>query len=105
MSSALSAPGKGSLLSGQSALIHLTGKTIEEMTVKFPVGVHGSLGEAPKLCYWKKEQMLSTRMEEAALLRQTFIDAQDYLSKILNCEKKREEFKKKTLLDNDHSSL
>ncbi|MFB0564336.1 MAG: amidohydrolase, partial [Candidatus Aminicenantaceae bacterium] len=95
VTAALTAPGEGNLLSGQSALIHLSGKTMEEMVVKFPVAVHGSLGEMPKLRYGKEGKMPSTRMGEAALLRQTLIDAQNYLSKILNYEKKLEEYKKK----------
>ncbi|MFB0566110.1 MAG: amidohydrolase family protein, partial [Candidatus Aminicenantaceae bacterium] len=95
VTAALTAPGEGNLLSGQSALIHLSGKTMEEMVVKFPVAVHGSLGEMPKLRYGKKGKMPSTRMGEAVLLRQTLIDAQNYLSEILDYEKKLEEYKKK----------
>lgn len=95
VTAALSAPGEGNLLSGQSALIHLAGQSVEDMVIKFPVAVHGNLGEAPKLRYGKKEKMPSTRMGEAALLRQTLIDAQDHLHKILTYEKKKKEFVKK----------
>ena len=95
VTSVLSAPGEENLLSGQSALIHLSGETLEEMLVKFPVAVHGSLGEAPKLRYGKKGELPSTRMGEAALLRQTLADTQDYLNKIQAYEKKRQEYEKK----------
>lgn len=91
----LAAPGIGNLISGQSALLHLAGKNITEMIVKFPVGVDGSLGEPPKLRYGKKEQLPSTRMGEAALLRQTFVDTQDYLNEILAYEKKLKEYEQK----------
>jgi len=68
-------------------LIHLSGETIDEMLIKFPVGIHANTGELPKLFYGKKGMMPSTRMGEVALLRQTLIDAMDYFSK-LNREQK-----------------
>ena len=92
VTAALSAPGEGNLLTGQSALIRLTGNSVEEMVVKFPVAVHGSMGEAPKLRYGGKGQAPSTRMGIAALLRQTFIDAQDYLDKLTSYEEKLKEY-------------
>ncbi len=95
VTSVLCAPGEGNLLSGQSALIHLAGESIEEMIVKFPVAVHGNLGEEPKLRYGKKGVYPSTRMGLAALLRQTLIDANDYLNRFLDYQKKVEEFEKK----------
>ena len=91
----LSAPGIGNLLSGQSALIHLAGENISEMTVKFPVGVHASLGEAPKMRYGTKGMQPMTRMGEAAMLRQTLVDALGYLDEIQAFEKKLQDFTKK----------
>ena len=84
----LSAPGEGNLMTGQSALIRLTGSTAEDMTVVFPVAVHVTLGEAPKLRYGTKGSMPMTRMGAAALLRQTFIDAIAYADKIDEYEEK-----------------
>jgi len=95
VTAALTAPGEGNLLSGQSALICLCGETMEDMVLKFPVAVHGNLGETSKLRYGEKGQMPSTRMGAAALLRQTLIDAQAYSDKILAYEKKLEEYKSK----------
>ncbi len=95
VTAALTAPGEGNLLSGQSALICLYGETMEDMVLKFPVAVHGNLGETSKLRYGTKGQMPSTRMGAAALLRQTLIDVQAYLDKILVYEKKLEEYKNK----------
>ena len=88
ITAALTAPGQGNLLSGQSALIRLTGQNIEALVLKFPVGIHGSIGETPKLRFGKKGVLPSTRMGAAALLRQTLVDSQEYLSKILEYEKK-----------------
>ncbi|MBN1223447.1 MAG: amidohydrolase family protein [Candidatus Aminicenantes bacterium] len=90
---ALTAPGEGNLLSGQSALICLSGDTVEDMVLKVPVAVHGNLGELPKLRYGAKQQMPSTRMGAAALLRQTLIDAREYGNKVLAYEKKLADYR------------
>ncbi len=78
---ALSAPGESNLLSGQSALIHLSNGLLEDVLLKFPVAVHANMGETPKLFYGAKSIYPSTRMGEAALLRQTLTDALAYLRK------------------------
>jgi imidazolonepropionase-like amidohydrolase len=84
----LAAPAIGNLLSGQSALMRLDGADVATMIVKFPVAIHGSLGEAPKLRYGGKDRMPMTRMGEAALLRQTLLDAQAYRDDLAAYEKK-----------------
>ena len=96
VTAALTAPGEGNLLSGQSALICLCGQSMEDMVLKFPAAVHGNLGETSKLRYGEKGQMPSTRMGAAALLRQTLIDAKAYACKILDYEKKLKSYKTKT---------
>jgi len=102
ITTALTAPGEGNLLSGQSALIHLFGEKMEEMIVKFPVAVHANLGELPKLRYGEKGRMPSTRMGEAALLRQTLIDVQGYIKKMEDYERKKEQSNEKIIPpDND----
>jgi len=95
VTAALTAPGEGNLLSGQSALICLCGQSMEDMVLKFPAAVHGNLGETSKLRYGEKGQMPSTRMGAAALLRQTLIDAKSYACKILDYEKKLKGYKAK----------
>ncbi len=92
---ALVAPGTGNLLSGQSAIIHLAGETVSEMLIKFPAAVHASLGEAPKMRYGKQGARPMTRMGEAALLRQTLVDAQEYLGRQDSYEKKLRDFESK----------
>lgn len=85
----LTAPGEGNLLTGQSALIRLAGGGLAEMLIRFPAGVHGSLGELAKARYGAKQQLPSTRMGSAALLRQTFIQAREYLEKLIRYEQKK----------------
>lgn len=94
----LCAPGEGNLLSGQSALIHLNGDYMQEMVLRFPVAVHGSIGEMPKLRYGEKNRYPSTRMGEAALLRQTLTDALAYKQKRERPEPGPKDFKLEALL-------
>ena len=91
----LAAPALGNLLSGQSAVIRLAGDSIEEMTVKSPFAVHGSLGEPPKMRYGAKGSAPQTRMGAAALLKQTLWDVRGYLDSIKAYEKKSADFNKK----------
>jgi imidazolonepropionase-like amidohydrolase len=90
VTAALCAPAEGNLLSGQSALIRLAGTSAEEMVLSSPVGIHGALGEAPKIRYGKKNRAPMTRMGAAALLRQTIVNAQGYADKLALYERKLE---------------
>lgn len=94
VTAALSAPGEGNLLSGQSALIHLAGENTGDMVLQFPAAVHASLGELPVTRYREKGQMPSTRMGAAALLRQTLMDTAEYKRKLDDYQVKKEEQKK-----------
>ncbi|NJD18681.1 MAG: amidohydrolase family protein [Gemmatimonadetes bacterium] len=82
VTAALCAPAEGNLLAGQSALIRLAGGSVEAMVVRAPVGVHVSLGEAPKAQYGRKGQAPMTRMASAAMLRQALVDAKAYGEKL-----------------------
>ena len=82
VTTALCAPAEGNLLAGQSALIRLAGARVEEMVVRAPVGVHVSLGEAPKAQYGAKSQAPMTRMASAAMLRQALVNAKAYGEKL-----------------------
>ncbi len=95
MTAALVAPALGNLLSGQSALVRLEGNDVAGMTVKFPVAMHGSLGEPPKMRYGAKSQAPQTRMGSAALLRQTLWDVRNYIAIAEAHEKKLRGYEKK----------
>ena len=95
VTAALVAPAVGNLIAGQCGLMSLWGDDAAEMTIKFPAAVQGAMGEAPKMRFGPKDQTPQTRMGEAALLRQTFIDVQNYLQQISDYEKKDREFKAK----------
>jgi imidazolonepropionase-like amidohydrolase len=95
VTAALVAPAVGNIIAGQCGLMSLWGDNAAAMTIKFPVAVQSSLGEAPKMRFGSKDQTPQTRMGEAALLRQTFIDVQNYLQQISDYEKKDRESKAK----------
>lgn len=101
VTTALIAPAVGNLIGGQCGLMRLWGDDVEEMAVAFPAAMQAALGEAPKMRYGPKKQMPQTRMGEAALLRQTFIDAQNYLRQINDYERKRGEAQAKKKKNKD----
>ena len=99
LTAALAAPALGNLLSGQSALIRLAGDDVADMIVRFPVAVHGSLGEPPKMRYGAKGRSPQTRMGSAALLRQTLWDVRNRIALLEDHERKIAEFRKKRAKD------
>ena len=90
ISCALVSPGRGNLLAGQSAFLHLGGGDIAEMSVKVPAAVHGTLGDVFKPRTKPTHAYPYTRMGAAALLRQTLIDAQDYQERLLEARKRKD---------------
>ncbi|MCL6635809.1 MAG: amidohydrolase family protein, partial [Peptococcaceae bacterium] len=76
------APGSANVLGGEMAALKTAGSLVEEMIVRFPVGLKAALGENPKRSYGRDKKTPSTRMASAALLRETLARAGDYLAKI-----------------------
>ncbi len=95
VTAALVAPAVGNLLGGQCGLIRLQGGDVAAMVVRFPAAMQAALGEAPKTRFGPKNQMPQTRMGEAALLRQTFIDVQDYMRQVSDYDGKIREHEAK----------
>lgn len=69
-------PGSGNVIGGQSAVLKLRGKTVDEMCLLFPADMKMALGR--KGAYAQKGQMPMTKMGTAYLVRQALIDAQEY---------------------------
>ena len=93
VTSALIAPGRGNVLSGQSAVLHLYGGDLEKMTLRSPAAVHGSLGDAIKPRSKRSGAYPYTRMGVAAALRQSLVDAGASLARLQrpDSEKKEED--------------
>jgi imidazolonepropionase-like amidohydrolase len=73
-------PGSGNLAGGRSVVVrNVRAATYQQM--KFPQAPYGlkmACGENPKRSYGERGQSPATRMANVAVMRQTFIDAQEY---------------------------
>ncbi len=79
-------PGSGNVVGGLCVAIHTHGTVVDQMVLRSPVGVKSALGENPKRVYNNQKKMPSTRLGVAGVLRQTFVDAQNYIAKRNNTE-------------------
>lgn len=72
-------PGSGNPIGGQSvALKSWGGRTIDEQVIREAVSVKSALGENPKRVYGGKNQTPSTRLGVAMIIREAFVEAQNY---------------------------
>lgn len=71
-------PGSGNPIGGQTVALKCWGRTVDEMVVVNPASVKSALGENPKRVYGDQKKLPSTRMGVAAVIRDTFVKAQDY---------------------------
>jgi imidazolonepropionase-like amidohydrolase len=85
-------PGSGNLIGGQSAAVKTYGRTVDEMLVAFPLGMKMALGENPKRVYGEQKKTPSTRMGNAATLREWLTKAHGYIERGARHEKKLADF-------------
>jgi imidazolonepropionase-like amidohydrolase len=88
-------PGSTNVIGGEFAAIKTHGIVIDDMIVKAPIAMKVAFGENPKRIYKSKNKMPMTRMATAALLRDTLVEAQNYLAKKKRAEEKGDYFDKK----------
>ncbi|MGI9093904.1 MAG: amidohydrolase [Mycobacteriales bacterium] len=74
-------PGSGNPIGGQTVALKTWGRIVDEMVLKAPSGVKSALGENPKRVYGDRKQTPSTRLGTAAVLRESFTKARNYISK------------------------
>ncbi len=74
-------PGSANIIGGEMVALKTCGTVVDEMTVRFPVGLKAALGENPKRNYGRDKKTPATRMASAAILREALTQAQDYLKK------------------------
>jgi imidazolonepropionase-like amidohydrolase len=73
-------PGSGNPIGGQSVAIKSWGgRTIDEQVISDSVSIKSALGENPKRVYGDKKQTPSTRLGVSLVIRQAFVDAQNYV--------------------------
>lgn len=78
ITSVMVGPGSANVVGGQFAFIKTQGRCIDNMIVKSPAAMKVAFGENPKTNYGNKDQLPSTRMGIAALLRKTLYEAVQY---------------------------
>ncbi len=78
---AAAGPGSANVLGGQFLAIKTWGRGLDSRIVKEPLAMKSAFGENPKRVYGSQNKMPQTRMASAALLRQTLIQAQEYMQK------------------------
>jgi imidazolonepropionase-like amidohydrolase len=89
-------PGSGNVISGQTLIMKPVGSHIvDEMIVKSPAALKVALGENPKRVHGQQnKRMPMTRMGVAAVLRNAFTDAQNYIEAWKAYERKLEKAEK-----------
>lgn len=73
-------PGSGNPIGGLTVAIHTHGRTVDEMVLRSPSGLKSALGENPKRVYGEQKKTPSTRLGTAAVIRQAFVEARNYLN-------------------------
>jgi imidazolonepropionase-like amidohydrolase len=75
-------PGSGNPIGGQTVAVRCVGRTVDEMVLRAPSGLKSALGENPKRVYGDRKELPSTRLGTAAVIRDSFVKAANYLDKL-----------------------
>lgn len=75
-------PGSANPVGGQFAAVKTRGICVDDMILKAPCAMKMALGENPKTVYSQKEEAPVTRMGTMALIRELFIKARDYMTRL-----------------------
>lgn len=78
----VSGPGSANIIGGEMVAMKTWGRCLDEMVLKFPVGLKAALGENPKGNYGGQKKSPMTRMASAAILREALVKARDYMRKL-----------------------
>lgn len=73
-------PGSSNAIGGTFIAMKTIGKRVDKMIVKAPVAMKCAFGENPKRCY--RDHGISSRMTNAALIREMLAKAQQYKDKL-----------------------
>lgn len=78
ITSVMTGPGSANVVGGQFVFMKTQGRCMDNMIIKAPAAMKVAFGENPKATYGDKDQLPSTRMGTAALLRKTLYEAVQY---------------------------
>ncbi len=81
-------PGSANPIGGLTVAIHTHGRTVDDMVLRSPAGLKSALGENPKRVYGDKKASPSTRLGTASVIRNAFVDAQNYREKLAAADEK-----------------
>jgi len=79
-------PGSGNPIGGQTAAVKCWGRVVDQMVLREPSGLKSALGENPKRVYGERKETPSTRLGTAAVIREAFVQAGNYLAKLAAAE-------------------
>ncbi|MCI9273132.1 MAG: amidohydrolase [Clostridiales bacterium] len=85
-------PGSANAIAGQMLAMKTSGRRIDDMILREPAAIKFALGENPKSVYHGKNQMPSTRMATAAVIREQLTKARRYQQEKRNALENSEEF-------------
>ncbi|PSL50874.1 imidazolonepropionase-like amidohydrolase [Salsuginibacillus halophilus] len=75
-------PGSANVIGGEMCTVKTEGTLTDEMAITSPSGLKGALGENPKRVYGDQGKKPVTRMGIAALMRETFVEADHYRNQL-----------------------
>jgi len=81
-------PGSGNVIGGQTAIVKTAGCAVDEMVLRAPGAMKMALGENPKRVYGEQKRCPSTRMGNAAVMREWLAKAKTYVAKKARYEEK-----------------
>ncbi|UMZ75012.1 amidohydrolase [Natranaerofaba carboxydovora] len=82
ITSTVVSPGSANPIAGQAVAIKTWGRIIDQMVIKEPASLKVAFGENPKSLYHGKDKSPMTRMATAALIRKSFVEAENYLKEM-----------------------
>lgn len=93
VTSAVIKPGSANPIGGQTVAIKTWGgRTVDEQVLEESVSVKSALGENPKRVYSEKQQEPATRLGVAKVIREAFVQAQDYVARREHAESEGKPF-------------
>lgn len=75
-------PGSANLITGLAVALKCKGAIVDDVIVKYPSAMKAALGENPKNVFGGKKQSPSTRMGNAAVLREALLKSKQYQEKV-----------------------
>lgn len=86
-------PGSNNAVGGLNVVIKTAGMLIDQMVVRSPAGLKIALGENPITTYGINSKCPVTRMGTAALIRELFMQAEDYMEELKNVKNKKRDIR------------